>query len=181
MGEARTIMDQATEASTTGDIARGIELYAPDAVVVTPDAGELRGAEAFASYFRQFLDAFPDQRYEPLFQYEDGNAAIDEGYFVGTNTGDLQLPTGETLPTTGKSVRVRACDVATVENGRITNHRFDFDQAEFLTQLGLMAAMPAQITDRSQSGGTPVRGGAGRSGTGGFLRTRANIYPVPGR
>jgi ketosteroid isomerase-like protein len=143
MGEARTIMDQATEAFTNGDIAKGIQLYAPDVVVMTPDQGEVKGAEAFAAYTKQFLDAFPDQRYEPLYSHEAGNTAIDEGYFVGTNTGELQSPTGETFPATGRSVRLRICDIATVEGGRITSHRFYFDQVEFLTQLGLMPGQPA--------------------------------------
>jgi ketosteroid isomerase-like protein len=91
MGEARTIMDQATEAFTSGDIAKGIQFYAPEVVVVTPDQGEVKGAEAFAAYVGQFNDAFPDQRYESRFSHEDGNTAIDEGYFVGTNTGELQI------------------------------------------------------------------------------------------
>lgn len=46
------------------------------------------------------------------------------------------MPTGETLQATGKSVRLRICDIATVEGGRIISHRFYFDQVEFLTQLG---------------------------------------------
>jgi hypothetical protein len=57
---------------------------------------------------------------------------------VGTNTGPLVLPTGESMPATGRAVRLRACDAATVENGVVTSHRFYFDQAEFLGQLGLM-------------------------------------------
>ncbi|MDQ4019216.1 MAG: ester cyclase, partial [Actinomycetota bacterium] len=52
--------------------------------------------------------------------------------------GPLQMPDGETIPATGKQIRVRGCDVATVENGRITSHRFYFDQMEFLSQLGLV-------------------------------------------
>jgi hypothetical protein len=69
--------------------------------------------------------------------HESGNTAIDEGYFVGTHTGPLPSPTGESIPPTGKAVRVRACDIATVENGVVTSHRFYFDQMEFLGQLGL--------------------------------------------
>jgi predicted ester cyclase len=56
---------------------------------------------------------------------------------VGTNTGPLQLPSRETLPATGKRIRIRGTDAATVTNGRITNHRFYYDQMEFLGQLGL--------------------------------------------
>jgi len=47
------------------------------------------------------------------------------------------MPGGESIPPTRKSVRVRGCDAATVENGRVTSHRFYFDQMELLEQLGL--------------------------------------------
>jgi ketosteroid isomerase-like protein len=55
----------------------------------------------------------------------------------------MRMPTGETLPATGKEVRVRSCDVARVEGGEITSHHFYFDQLEFLIQLGLMREMSA--------------------------------------
>jgi ketosteroid isomerase-like protein len=138
MGEARDLMDQVTEAFFSGDASKAAELYASDAVVEAPDAGEMKGGDEVVGWIRQFIDAFPDVKYEPMFSYESGNTAIDEGHLVGTNTGELQLPTGEKLPPTGKRIRIRGCDVATVENGRIISHRFYYDQMEFLGQLGLM-------------------------------------------
>jgi predicted ester cyclase len=85
-----------------------------------------------------FFVAMPDASFETIAAHESGNTAIDEGYFVGTNTGPLHAPTGETIPPTGKSIRVRSCDAITVENGQITSHRFYFDQMDFLGQLGLL-------------------------------------------
>ena len=72
-----------------------------------------------------------------------GDTAIDEGYFVGTNTGSMTGPNGETIPATGRRVRTRECDVATVENGVVTSHRFYFDVQDWLTQLGLAPESPA--------------------------------------
>jgi ketosteroid isomerase-like protein len=138
MGEARQVMDRVTETMFRKDLQEARQLYADDATGVTPDQGELKGGDAIVDYLQQFFEAFPDAGYEPLHSHEAGNTAIDEGYFVGTNTGALQLPTGESLPATGKQIRVRSCDVATVENGRITSHRFYFDQMDFLGQLGLV-------------------------------------------
>jgi ketosteroid isomerase-like protein len=138
MGEARDALDRATVALTSGNLEELRNCYADDATVMTPDQGELTGADAIVGYFRQLADAIPEARYESLYAHEVGNTAIDEGYFVGTNTGPLQMPTGETIPATGKQVRVRGCDAATVENGRITSHRFYFDQMQFLGQLGLI-------------------------------------------
>jgi ketosteroid isomerase-like protein len=82
-----------------------------------------------------------DVRYEHSAKYETGEVAIDEGFVVGTNSGPLHLPTGETLPATGKQLRIRSCDVVKVEGGEITSHHLYFDQVEFLAQLGLMPEM----------------------------------------
>ena len=137
MGEAREVLDRLTEAVFSRDKDATAKLYASDAVAVTPDQGEVRGNREIAEWSAEFLEAFPDLQYESLHEHEAGNTAIDEGFLVGTNTGPLVSPTGETLPATGKSVRLRACDIATVEDGLITSHRFYFDQMEMLDQLGL--------------------------------------------
>jgi ketosteroid isomerase-like protein len=105
--------------------------------------GELRGREQIVQYLKGINDAFPDNSYEPAYRHESGDTAIDEGYFVGTNTAPLSLPTGESVPATGKAVRLRICDIATVQNGVITNHRFYFDQMDLLGQLGLLPETPS--------------------------------------
>ncbi len=137
MGEARAIMDRATEAAFSGNVEGLRECYADDATAITPDAGELRGRDEIVRWISQFTEALPDARWESVFKHEAGDTAIDEGYVVGTNTGPLEMTTGETLPPTGQQVRVRGVDAATVHDGRITNHRFYYDQMEFLAQLGL--------------------------------------------
>lgn len=138
MGQAREVLDRMTEAAVQErSLGSVVACYADDAVVVTPDAGAVRGRDRIGDYWRQFIDAFPDSRYEYLGRYESGEAAIDEGYYIGTNTGPLTMPSGETLPATGRQVKIRSCDVATVDNGKITEHHLYFDQAEFLDQLGL--------------------------------------------
>jgi ketosteroid isomerase-like protein len=137
MGEAREVMDRLTEAVFSRDVEAVEALYRSDAVAVTPDQGEVRGAKQIAEWSQEFLAAFPDAQFETQSAHESGNTAIDEGYVVGTNTGPLVSPTGENMPATGNSVRLRACDVATVEGGVITRHNFYFDQMEFMGQLGL--------------------------------------------
>jgi ketosteroid isomerase-like protein len=138
MGEAREAMNRVTDAFFRQAWDEAAKLYSSDAVADTPDKGEVRGNDNIVAWTKELIDAFPDAKYEPVNEYEAGNTAIDEGFFVGTNTGPLQGPTGETIPATRKRVRARAVDLATVENGVITSHRFYFDQLDFLTQLGLM-------------------------------------------
>ena len=137
MGEARDVMDRVTEAIFNDDLETAKEIYAEDATLETPDAGTISGRDSIIEYMAGFSAAFPNSTYESSHKHESGDTAIDEGYFVGTHTGPLALPTGESVPATGKSVRIRACDFATVGNGKIASHRFYFDQMDFLQQLGL--------------------------------------------
>ncbi|GCE02525.1 ester cyclase [Embleya hyalina] len=137
MGQAREAMDRLTEAMTTSRDTDAIaECFAQDAVAITPE-GELRGRDAIANYMAEFTIALPDSAFDQEHQYEVGDTAVDEGWYLGTNTGPLKLPDGTTLPATGKSVRIHGCDVATVEDGRIVDYRLYFDQLAFLEQLGL--------------------------------------------
>jgi ketosteroid isomerase-like protein len=143
MGEARDIMDRLTNAVVNKDYESMSSLYGPESVAVDPGVGEIKGAENIVEYLKGFNDAFPDLQWEPLHEHESGNTAIDEGYIVGTNTGPIPLPSGESIPATGKSIRVRECDIATVENGVITSHHFYYDQMDFLGQLGLAPETPS--------------------------------------
>ena len=137
MGQAREVMDRVTQAVMSNDLEALRALYAPDATAETADQGTMTGRDAVVAYLGGFVTAFPDASFESVHQHETGDTAIDEGYFVGTNTGPLEAPTGESIPPTGKRVRLRECDVATVKDGLVTSHRFYFDQMDFLGQLGL--------------------------------------------
>jgi ketosteroid isomerase-like protein len=139
MGEAREVMDRLTDALTEHpDLKVIAELYAEDAVAYTPDEGEIRGRDNIVEYWRQMTEAVPGARFDSLHSYEVGDTAIDEGVYSGRNTGPLALPTGDPLPATGKEVRIRGVDLATVKDGRITEYRLYFDEMEFLGQLGLL-------------------------------------------
>ena len=138
MGEARAVMDRLTEAVTHSDLKAIADLYAEDAVASTPDAGEVRGRDAIVEYWRTMTDSIPEATFTSLNKYEIGDTAIDEGVFSGVNTGPIPLPTGETLPPTGKTVSILGVDFATVRDGRIESYRLYYDQMQFLEQLGLL-------------------------------------------
>src|SRR4051794_19684473 len=137
MGEAREVMGRVTDAVMRGDREALKGLYASDAVVQTPDQGTIRGRDAIAAYLAEFGSAFPDATWEPLHINEADGTAIYEGYFIGTNTGSMSGPNGQTIPATGKRVRARECDVATVESSVVTSHRMYWDVLDWLEQLGL--------------------------------------------
>ncbi len=141
MGQARDALDKLTKAATVKhDIKAVMSVYSDDVVLSTPDAGELKDRTEIAAYWKQFLDGFPDGKYEYLSKIEAGDKAIDEGWFEGTNTKPVTLPNGETMPATGKHIRLRSCDIATVKDGTITEHHMNFDELDFQRQLGLAPA-----------------------------------------
>jgi ketosteroid isomerase-like protein len=143
VGEAREVMDRVTDAILKGDSEALKALYAQDAVAETVDQGTITGRDQIAAYLAEFGTAFPDASWEELYKHETGDTAIDEGFFVGTNNGSMTGPNGETIPATGRRVRARECDVATVKNGVVTSHRFYYDVQDWLTQLGLAPESPA--------------------------------------
>lgn len=145
MAEARELMDRATRAVFGNDLDALRACYAPDVVFTAPDIGTGHGVDNLVAWMVEFQTAIPDMAYETTRELETDNCAIDQGYVTGTNTGPITMPDGSTLPPTGKSVRLRTLDVATVENGLIGKHDFYFDQMEFLTQLGLMEAPQASV------------------------------------
>lgn len=138
MGEARKTIDRMTACMVAHDKDGLGATYAPNAVITTPDEGEIKGRENIVKYLGTFMDAFSDLQWESLAAHESGDTGIDEGWVVGTNDGPLLAPTGETISATGKRVRVRSVDVATVSSGQIVRHNFYFDQMEVLGQLGLL-------------------------------------------
>jgi ketosteroid isomerase-like protein len=142
VGEAREVMDRVAEAMVGGDLEALRALYAEEAVYESPGR-VLRGPDEIVAYVDEVRAAFPDISWEGLHKHEAGNVAIDEGYFTGTNTGTMTRGDGGAIPATGKSVRCRDCDIATVENGVITSHRVYFDMLDLLTQLGLVPAPDA--------------------------------------
>ncbi|WP_018348950.1 nuclear transport factor 2 family protein [Longispora albida] len=141
MSTAREVMDRLTELLTTsGDMEALGECFAEDAVALTPE-GEWRGREAILGYWRTMLDAIPESAYTPEHKYDVGDTAIDEGYWGGVNSGPIAMPDGSTIPGTGKTVKIRGTDLATVNSdGKITEYRLYYDQLAFMEQVGLSSA-----------------------------------------
>lgn len=137
MGQARELLDRGTQAVLAGDYDKLRDIYDPDVEFTTPDGGKQRGIEAVLEWNRAFIDAFSDRDYQPDRAFETDDCAIDQGEFIGTHTQPLELPDGTSVPATGKQVRVRSVDIATVSDGKIVRHDFYFDQLDMLTQLGL--------------------------------------------
>jgi predicted ester cyclase len=139
MGQARDALDKLTKAAVEAhNVDLVMSMYSDDAVLSTPDAGEIKDRDQIAAYWGQFIEGFPDASYRYLSKIEAGGKAVDEGWFEGTNTEPVKLPSGETMPPTGKHIKMRSCDVATVEDGKVVEHHLYFDELDFQRQMGLI-------------------------------------------
>jgi ketosteroid isomerase-like protein len=103
----------------------------------------LHGVDQLIEWNEAFVGSFSDRQFDSLTAHETADAAIDQGDFIGTHTKPLVLPDGQSVPPTGRQIRIRSADVATVKDGRIVRHDFYFDQMDMLGQLGLVEAPAA--------------------------------------
>jgi predicted ester cyclase len=118
------------------------EPWSTDAEVIAP-VGQFRGREQVLGFLRVYWEAFPDARLEVVRSIEEGSLAAVEGTMIGTHSGVLRTPEGE-VPPTGRRVEIRWMAMYEVHGDELASEHLYFDQIEFLTQLGLTSAPPAE-------------------------------------
>ena len=97
----------------------------------------LRGKEAAAEHFGNWMTAFPDMTSTASNRVIGDDTVAVELTFRGTNTGPMQM--GEdTIPATGKSVAARGAYFARVRDGRLVELNTYPDAISMMGQLGLM-------------------------------------------
>ena len=129
----------AVELYNAGDIDGFCELYAQDALLVTPD-GTYAGRDAIRNYWSKNKSSFPVYHLTVNTSAEKGEFTFDEFTWSGTNTGPLYLPDGSELPATGKTVEFNGMELTQVRDGKMIVHKLYWDNVVALTKLGLMPA-----------------------------------------
>jgi predicted ester cyclase len=118
------------------------EPWSSDAELVTP-VGQFQGREQVLGFLKAYWDAFPDARLEIVRSIEDGPLTAAEGKMIGTHSGILRTPEGD-VPPTGRAVEIRWMGMYEVRGEELAAEHLYFDQAEFMTQLGVMSGPPAE-------------------------------------
>ena len=139
MSELRSIVDRHYEGINRHDLDMATSMLADDVESTLPGGPPLKGIAAFKGYVNVFFTAAPDAHIEGKRYLESGDTIVVEGVYSGTHTGPLMTPAGQ-VPPTGRHFAFTFCDILQVRGGKGYNHRVYFDQADFLTQLGLMPA-----------------------------------------
>jgi steroid delta-isomerase-like uncharacterized protein len=136
MAETRQVAEKYFRFIEQGNVEGALSCLAPAAEFTNP-LGAMPVPEGVRGMLQGYVSAFPDNRFEVKNVVEAADQVVLEGDWVGTHSGPLPLPTGASVPATGKVVRAPFATVFRVREGRIVSHRGYWDLAGFLGQLGL--------------------------------------------
>jgi predicted ester cyclase len=138
MGTLQQMYETHITGLNAGDVDAAVSVFDDDVEIITPN-GPMQGVQAHRALVETFRIAVPDGRIEVLRTLVAGDTIVAEGTYSGTHTGPLAGPAG-TIPATGRSFAFPFCDVLQAGDGTFTSHRIYWDNASFLSQLGLMSA-----------------------------------------
>ena len=93
-------------------------------------SGNTLDREAWIAMGQMFMNAFPDGRHVWDFCEAAGDYVLLNGYFTGTHTAEFQG-----IRATGKVVKISATSIDKVVDGKMVEHRVDFDGACLIQQL----------------------------------------------
>ena len=138
MGSIRDLIVEGAGRYDQSDAEGLAATYADDAVLTAPPGARAEGKQAILDYWVQMVGAFSDKAGEVGRSAETADTYFGEITFRGTNTGDLTMPDGTSIPATGKPVEVRGVEFARVRDGKLVEHNMYWDTLVMMRQLGLL-------------------------------------------
>ncbi len=152
----REMFEKGTDAFNRHDIEAMGELFADDVRTRAPGVGEIRGKQAVKTFYRSWVEAFPDARVEIKGVTCTDVMAIEEGVFTGTQRNTLHGPGGD-IPPTGRNVRGEYIQVARYRGDKVSAFNLLFDRLDMLEQLGLAPSQGASRRPDEMAGqGAPA-------------------------
>lgn len=132
------VIRELEKALNAKDLKKFRSLHAANVTLRSPDSAEpIKGAQSVVNWYKGFFDAFPDMHADVERTVNQGDWAAVEYVITGTHKGPL-VGGGQTIPATGKSVRVSNLSLYRVKDGKVAEIHEYFDQLGFLTQLGVL-------------------------------------------
>jgi steroid delta-isomerase-like uncharacterized protein len=99
------------------------------------------GVEEDIVYTRGIFEAFPDLHVNVEEIIAQGDSVVVNFTMSGTHDGPLALPSGQTVPATGKKGIVPGSNTFKLANGKIVRNSLFYDQFGMMAQLGLVPEM----------------------------------------
>jgi predicted ester cyclase len=92
--------------------------------------GRVLDVSSWAAMGRMFMTAFPDGKHVFDLAEGSGDYVLLHGYFTGTHTQEFQG-----IPATGKVIKCSFTMIDKIIDGKVVEHRADFDSAALVQQL----------------------------------------------
>jgi predicted ester cyclase len=116
------------QAVTSGHAEKAAALLAPGFKGYM--SGHALARDEWLGMAKGMINAFPDGRHEWTKIEAVGDHVILCGFFTGTHRGDFQG-----MPATGKTVRFSLTVIDEIHDGKLVEHRGEFDSATLMQQL----------------------------------------------
>jgi steroid delta-isomerase-like uncharacterized protein len=121
------------------DVERALAVFPDDVVWQDVSSSQpFSSKDAIRQYLQGWFSAFPDIKITVTNRAITEDQVAAEIDFVGTNTGDLQMAPGATIPATGRTVHGKGTYFVRFQDGKPVEVHSYPDSAGMMMQLGLM-------------------------------------------
>jgi steroid delta-isomerase-like uncharacterized protein len=132
------IVEKWVEALNAHEVSRLVDYRAAAYSFEVPDLPGSVGVDEETAWTIQLFDRFPDFHIDVAETIAQGDYVVINFTVSGTNEGALQMPTGETVPPTGRKVVAAGSNTLQFKDGKVARNSIYYDQLGVLAQLGLM-------------------------------------------
>jgi steroid delta-isomerase-like uncharacterized protein len=139
----RDLIEEGAGRFDQGDPDGMAATYADDAVLTAATGERAEGKQAIRNYWAQMVRAFAVGSGKVGRSSETADTYFGEITFRGTNTGDITMPDGISIPATGKSFEVHGVESARMRDGKLVEHNMYWDTLGMMRQLGLLPQQTA--------------------------------------
>ena len=127
----KALIRRFNDASVINDRDSLETLLAEDFVI--HQAGGKGNREAYLQHLSFYAAAFSDATFDADEQIAEGDRVVTRGTFSATHSGDFQG-----LPPSGKRFAIDAVIFDRIVDGKIVEHRSQFDTLSMMQQLGII-------------------------------------------
>ena len=132
------IVNETLEAFNSHDMAGFVKHMGDSVMDFIPGRNEpLKGPDTIREDNSSFLSIFPDAYFEKINEFGQDNWVCIQGIFEGTHQGPFPVAEEQSIPATGKKIRVPQCMVVKLDQGKITEIHEYFNHLDFVKQLGI--------------------------------------------
>jgi steroid delta-isomerase-like uncharacterized protein len=120
------------------DVERALAVFPDNVTWQDTSSPQVMTKDGIRQYLQGWFTAFPDIKITVNNRVITDDQVAAELDFVGTNSGDLQLAPGTSIPATGKTVHGKGTYFVGFRDGKPVEVRSYPDLAGMMMQLGLM-------------------------------------------